>query len=506
MFRRIAIIALLSLFTANSFAQEFKEYSNGLIYSDTTMKELRFIVDSMNLKYKKCDPWKDYYSVSQAICNVVTLDTGDIKGAKRDIENNISFDAFCKKYPKAAVHRQLLVLRAIETDGDNDRIVQFSTIEPGNDYGPSLSFTDTTLFNKDLKGKWLYKYNTKQKYYREQVEAFFFESEFKRTKLADRYARMIQYADCMIDTNSRIFTESARENYRRGWLPAEESKKKKASVLSAGDTLRSYVAAHTAMPEKKQYKADSLYYKAYYRWLYDKDSIVDATLGKNPDFISLLKNAIADAIKIGNSDADLERWAELYDTKSNALQLKRNRIVVGGCSQDSRPRSHALAIARLSAETVNWDIFLRAHLDIMNDRFARVSDGSYAYGRRKTYIRELEQLEFDVNSLMMGISLRIENPSGNHYFGSIGRLGRALAESNKITEIETLMAEMISDRELDDYNRLLIFYLYRNCLYYIADGATQKAGIAQLRTAVAALPSHLSSRIEIKDSDYERQK
>ncbi len=31
---------------------------------------------------------------------------------------------------------------------------------------------------------------------------------------------------------------------------------------------------------------------------------------------------------------------------------------------DSAPRTHALGIATLAAETVNWDIFLRAHLDI----------------------------------------------------------------------------------------------------------------------------------------------
>ena len=49
---------------------------------------------------------------------------------------------------------------------------------------------------------------------------------------------------------------------------------------------------------------------------------------------------------------------------------------------DNSPRIHALNIAKLSAETINWEVFLRAHLDIMKDKFERMSDGSYAFGGR----------------------------------------------------------------------------------------------------------------------------
>jgi len=56
----------------------------------------------------------------------------------------------------------------------------------------------------------------------------------------------------------------------------------------------------------------------------------------------------------------------------------------------------------------------------------------------------------------------LKNSSKNHYYGSIGRLGRALCETEKAIEIENKMLEMIADKELDDYNRILIFYLYKN--------------------------------------------
>jgi hypothetical protein len=78
----------------------------------------------------------------------------------------------------------------------------------------------------------------------------------------------------------------------------------------------------------------------------------------------------------------------------------------------------------LAAETAEWPVFLRAHLDIMNDHFERFTDGSYAWGGRKTYLKEIEDLNIDVPDLLLGTSLRIVDPSENHYFGYSGRLGR----------------------------------------------------------------------------------
>jgi hypothetical protein len=99
--------------------------------------------------------------------------------------------------------------------------------------------------------------------------------------------------------------------------------------------------------------------------------------------------------------------------KEKLLDEMRSTRVIGRCSQDDSPREHAVNIALLSAETNNWEVFIKAHLDILNDSFDRMSDGSYAWNRRKTYIREIEDLNIDVEDLILGISLRIENPENN---------------------------------------------------------------------------------------------
>jgi len=204
---------------------------------------------------------------------------------------------------------------------------------------------------------------------------------------------------------------------------------------------------------------------------------------------------------------DLEAgWVELpenWKSKSKKQQEKlldklRSTRVVGGCSMDSRPREHAINISMLSAETQNWEVFLRAHLDVMNDRFDRVSDGSYAWGERKTYIKELEELNINVLDLIIGISLRVENPSNNHYYGSIRRIGRALSETKNKEEVETQLFSIIKNSELDFYNRVLGFYIIDNYIYNLTNENEQLRLKSELKDAIASLPKGLNEKIKIE--------
>ncbi|MCA6496088.1 MAG: hypothetical protein IM558_00025 [Chitinophagaceae bacterium] len=134
----------------------------------------------------------------------------------------------------------------------------------------------------------------------------------------------------------------------------------------------------------------------------------------------------------------------------------------------------------------------------MNDRFERMSDGSYAWDQRNTYIKELEELNINVIDLILGISFRIENSASNHYYGSIGRVGRALSETKNRNEIEQAMLSIISDSELDYYNRLLFYFLFKNYNYYIKDETIKKENDEKLAKAVATLPDYFSNRLANK--------
>lgn len=191
-----------------------------------------------------------------------------------------------------------------------------------------------------------------------------------------------------------------------------------------------------------------------------------------------------------------KNWTTLSQEKQEKLlDEMRSTRVVGMCSMDSRPREHAINIAMLSAETTNWEVFLKAHLDIMNDRFDRMSDGSYAYAQRNTYIKELEVLDINVSDLIFGISLRVQNPAENHYYGSISRVGRALSETQNREEIEQNMLAMIEDSELDDYNRILAYFLFLNYNYYIEDETVKAENVEKLKKSVNLMPNYIKEKI-----------
>jgi hypothetical protein len=400
------------LFTAHVFGQnEFKTYSNNLIYSTKTMKKLEHIVDSLNLKYKVCDYNKVFRSKYQTVGHFIKLDTSDVKQAKKDMENNISFEDFVLKYPNARIKKNILIVKFKYTDYEEKEVTEFSEISLSGNGIEITQENKDNAYSKPSKNTWKFEYNEKSKYSKESVIAFYFPDEFKSVPLDMKYNRQIGYSDCLIDTVATKY----KEHLEQGW-------------------------------------------------------------------VELPKN-----------------WQDLSDKKKEKLlDEMRSTRVIGGCSMDSRPREHAMNIALLSAETTNWGVFLKSHLDIMNDRFERVSDGSYAFGQRKTYIKELEELDINVQDLLIGISLRVENPTENHYYGSIGRLGRAISESEHKEAFKKQILSMIEDQQLDDYNRVLSYYLFLNFNSYLDNENEKKGNAVLLEKAVKTLPDYLKTQIKPK--------
>ncbi|MES2865075.1 MAG: hypothetical protein V4666_13200 [Bacteroidota bacterium] len=409
-----SILILFTIFISlKSFSQtEFETYKNGLIYSDVTMGKLQRIVDSLNLKYKTCDLNKVFYSKNQTIGHVIKLDSINVNEAKDDIDKNISYDAFVSKYPNAIIEKNSLIVKYKYTNYNDEEVVEYSEVDLGDNYSYEIQKSNVNnLYNKSVKGTWVYDYVEKSEYSNASIKAFYFPEDFKSSALHSKYSKQIGYSDCLIDTTSTKFLKDQKS----GWVE---------------------------LPKK---------------------------------------------------------WEKLSKKKKeNLLKEMRSTQVVGGCSQDTRPREHAFNIALLSAETTNWEVFLKSHLDIMNDRFDRMSDGSYAYGQRNTYIKELEKLNINLNDLLVGISLRIENPANNHYYGDIGRLGRAISESENKQVFENELLTMIEDKELDDYNRVLAYYLYTSYNSYLEDITEHNSNIEKLKLSTEKLPIYLKEKIRLQ--------
>jgi hypothetical protein len=468
---------------------EFGASENGLIYSNKAIGQLKHIVDSLSLKFKVCELNKTYLSVPQAKAHYITLSISNVRDARKDMDDNMPFEAFMAKYPSCSNEKDLLITRDSYEGYQHKQYTSFRSISTNDRTDHSIELEgNPAKYQKPLKGRWIYSYYGKSEYSAEEIRAFYFTEEFKQISLPEKYARMVQYTDCLVDTTAEIFYDKAKQSGVRY----------KANQAVTGKGLLAYIDQHVEPVPLYDEKNADVWDKLYQAWQKRKDSLVTNVLSQTGTFKTLLAEAVTYINKNGGSNDELEQYVEAYYSPKVALEMKRNRIVIGGCSQDMSPRIHALNIARLSAETTNWETFLRAHLDIMNDRFQRASDGSYAWKERKTYIKELEVLDINVPDLLLGVSLRVSNPSQRHYFGSINRIGRALSESGKPAEIEERMLAMITDTTLDNYNRVLAYYLFVNYTYNLEDKNRQKENQNRLDQAAKTFPDFIANRPDVK--------
>lgn len=484
---RVATLLLPILLSSPfSFGQkngEFKIHSNGLIYSDGTMDQLEAIVDSLNYKFETCDLHRTYKGKAQTKAHFLHYKGDRIESLKKELEKGVPLKEVREEYPECTIKRELLVVKYPYSTREDEPGVRYKSV-----LGQQRVEVEggSGLYKRPVEGRWRIDHWEGGEYTDERIKAFYFPEPFEKTVLPKEYARKVQYADCVIDTSTGIYKEGAvrRGGYSEGETPSEIQR------------FMRYVHRKTERPDKKEDEDYEAFNERYQHWDSTRFEILDELSGTSR-FQRKLEAAVEEAMDEVGSTEEFEEYVERYYGKEEVLELKRSRIVVGMCSMDQSPRRHAVEIAELSAETVHWETFLRAHLNIMNDRFHRVSDGSYAWEGRKTYIKELEELELDIPDLMLGISLQLENPSQNHYYGNIRRLGRALSESEHRDEMEAEMLGMIKDEALDTYNRIAVHYLFRNYNHRLEDEQEQKENQERLKEAIATLPPYVEERIEL---------
>ncbi|MEM9300276.1 MAG: hypothetical protein AAGA64_18100 [Bacteroidota bacterium] len=470
--KKVIVLVLFVLMFHSGWAQsEFKTYSNGLIYDTTTMYHLGVIVDSLNLKFNTCDLNRPYYSFLQGSAHYIKIPN---KTAKKLLQSGISFKEYEAKYPLSVKKKSMYVIQYTYSNYKGEPMLEYSGL-PGS-AGPEIRLSNTGSNNKS--SGWVMNSN----------DAFFL-NELSSSILPERFARLVQYVDCMIDTTSQIYFPDARG---RTYQLVEDG--------SAADKFIKWGHDYPRRPARPEYDEDtpekydslwSIYTNQYRR----RDSLRLVALDdkfKNSSFRQAqLLQAWNEAIETGNSDETLEFYVARYLSKDKALYLKRSRRVIGGCSMDDRPRIHATQICMLAAETYQWDVFLRSHLDIMNDRFDRVSDGSYAWEGRKTYLKELEELGINVTDLLLGTCLRVRNVSDSHYFGSIGRVGRAIAETSNHDDVKSMIYSVIKDEEVDIFNRVLFAYLFLNYNRNLVDAEMRAEAVKEVKTIIKDLPDEL---------------
>ncbi len=487
-------------------SNEFTVYPNDLIYSDTAMTRLKHIVDSLNLKYRHCDFDKKYYSLPQGVGYYITVKKGDAQPACAAMLKNISIADFTRQYPSANIDSNLLLTATHETTFYGQRLDVYEVLQkdgrtkrctaPGKGGQPFKKNKDNVW---ERRGQWVIDYRPHDYDSLNPLKwPFIFLSQEPAARLIPAsYAKLILYSDCMVDTTSDIFFKNADYDQFYFEYPGKEYPAPISRFLNYVDLKTNHILLKCQQDTTREYRwqhTDSL----IQQFVKDSLSII-------PDFKRLLSAAVQQTLQKKLYTGDLfEMYTEMYYSKSAALTMKRNRPIMGACSRDDMPRVQVMAIALLAAETANWQVFLRAHLDIMNDRVARVFNSNYAQATRKTYIKEIEALDINIQDLMLGISFQFSNPSVNHYFGDIGRLGRAFSETKDSSSLEVKMLAAIGDGQLDDYNRLRMHDLFLNYSWYLPQKEHRMACLEKLEDADKSMPAYLLPNLVIYKEGFEK--
>jgi hypothetical protein len=477
--KALILLSLLAACGCAASAQEteFAIHNNGLIYDEQTMGRLSHIVDSMHIRFRNCEP-HEYKALAQGPATYFRLKK-NLPQAREAMDDNITVEAFLERFPEATTERPPWILKEVYKNYNGVRSVQYASLPLRNknvfrfdiQYQPSQDKIKGWVYEEDEHG----------------LAAMYLDLEEK--PLPFGYAHLVQYVDCMIDSTVALYLDREAVFDRKG----HASGTKAAEFLSFANNFEGRppepdIDWHKAKEAEQEYNK---FIKQRAEWDSRRLLALDVKMKADPSRIDLLRSAAQEAVAGRAGNEAIEFYVERYLSPAQALQMKRLRTVIGGCSMDRRPRLHAVGICRLAAETAQWDIFLRAHLDIMNDNFSRVTDGSYAWEGRGTYLKELEALNIQATDLLLGTCLLASNTGVNHYYGDIGRTGRSLSETGNKTALENRLLAMIQDPGLDRYNRLRMAYLFDNYNYYLKDEGRKKTNRENFLKALDSLPDKI---------------
>jgi hypothetical protein len=491
------LLGVLLMLCCAVFGQEFRQNTNGLIYSDEAIGKLKYIVDSLNLKFAHCEP-RNFYSLVQQRAKTFIVYGDKTFEIKKAIDSGRGFEEVARMVPDSVINRNALAIKVFSKGYKDEPELFFKVYNPDRTDNRLLFVGKEFEKFKNVTQGWVYRYvndvNDKS-----VIIAFYIDRPLKSSPLPEKYSDLIQYSECMIDTSSSVFVKNGLDFRLLQYQENKElisfyqllHKKLKHPFYRKRYIKKSKNSTSTSKVYKPVEYKDS-YYKALEEWNKNKQANVKKLFRRDKEFRDKFYE-VHDLAKKGViiTDEEFERYVLLFLSAKDVLWLKRNRMVIGGCSVDEAPRKHALAIAELAGETAEWQIFLRAHLDIMNDNFQRVSDGSYAWADRNTYIKELEVIDLNLQDLLIGICLRATNVSDNHYYGSIDRIGRSLSESRDYTVIKQRLIEMIKDDTLDDFNRLMMYYVLENRIYYLTDVEVKRSELRELELVALSMPEHI---------------
>jgi hypothetical protein len=477
---RISLVFFLILnFSFHALAQDE-------LIKDTDIPALNLEIARLESEHQKRKE-RQYWSLPQTVGHYFELKTSDPSPLIQFLETNPSFEKLMEEFPNLQIDRNLLIIENSYINYKNKEITELKNLEIKNSRNHLLSNEYNAvriLGNYHLAVR--NDYRTKSP---EKVYGFFLANPLKKQLIPEKYADWLRYGETLVDVSVPVFFEKDSGN--------EQFMIKERSII---DSLVSYFEITSAKPQYPDDKANlEQFYQASSLWQDRVSLLADSLFLHDSAFRNLLEESLNYAEKEKVSNGYLENFTAQFISKERALNLMRQNQQVGSCSFDTGPENQLRRIAGLAAETHQWNIFIQAFLNIMNDRASRVANSNIASASRKTYAEELTKLDLDLFRLLLGINFRILVEEGDqHYSGSGDKIAQAFASLPEEYQVrfENELSSILSDSTLDDFNSLHFYNTFLNYQYFMRETSRAKAIGQVILELEKKLPASIRARID----------
>ncbi len=457
------------------------------IYSADILEALRPLATDHRASYDPAAVRPGYFSKPQAVGNYVLFEGDRADTALKLIEQGAGFlDLLRQIEPKETTKHLLLTFDTYRDVRCNIKQEVFGWngvcgLRHSVDIDVGLDIVNTCR-----RGDWLFEYIDAPAYKYKGLQAFFLVTDFQQTQIPSDYARSIDYLDHMTNPAEAALYEDAKccrhdtcytdigifQNFMQWLVP-----------IACGDSLPNEHVYSDVLNRPD----DSCFAR------------IDRQMANTKLFHRMLDLSIEAAIENQCYFELLEQLVARYRSKDLALKLKRSHFPVACCGMSSRPYLHRRDIAVLAAQTAEWNVFLRTHIDVVFDDYRKNPDGTFTFLGDRTMVPVLQDFGLDVESLLLGSVLRVDNRHRNAYKTFAYSIGNVIARMPERDEILNDIRSMIGNRQLDDFNRLRLFDVYWTCLIESNSSEIPESMVATLRSVVDLLPPYLAQTIDLEE-------
>lgn len=399
---------------------------DGSFYTAAQRANMRHIADSLHEAFQAVHSQSVYWSKPQARAHFIFIDSLTDEAAAF-LATNPSFNAFVRRFPFVKMEKNRLVLRGRRAQYFYNGEVNFETFPEKFPIDELELPADSTLLNDHLKDRCVFEVFKAHQYRpHDEIVACFFQTDIAPQPIPEKYGKMMQYVDFLLDTTVSVYKIDRNRPPRDSIsLPAKKAFYNFVFPGGKGDFSGLDAVAGSNCTGKT----------------------IDPVLGKDPKFQTLLKAAVEEALKKKTGALFLEEMSARYLPPQATLKLKRLRNPDRGCGNDNAGRYQDLSIAQMAADVGDWQVFLHAHLYLFRSMF----DGAFSKKARQLYPEAMESMGIQLPEFLLGAMLSCDKFPYGRFRSSPG----ATIEMAEYDRFENLLIEAIGDANLDLYNRYL---------------------------------------------------